>query len=518
MQAWTGLYRKYRFDNFDKIRGQHHVVQSLKNAILENKVASAYLFSGTRGTGKTSMARLLTKAINCLNRKENEYNPCGECDNCKAISKGVFPGLIELDAASNRGIDDIRNLITGVAHLPVGNVKYKVYVIDEAHMLTKEAANALLKTLEEPPSYVKFILATTEPVKILPTIRSRTLHFEFKKLTVEEIFDYLNYVVESESKIEPKEIENEALKKIAKFADGAMRDALAALEQVVAFSGDKITSNDVDRVLGLHWLNILEEFQKILIDKNIEKAIEIVNQIRESGLELFTFFEEFFKNNDNLFLNLEFEKLDKMYNLLFNLKYSNEPLIEAKMLVKLICEKETTSITSKENNEKIETVKPKQTKIQKNTSEIKNTEINPPEKKEAEATNKPQKSITNSQKNSSSKEILEAFLSKVKSTSMILWAAIKSVAKFEDNKIILAYSPKSIKIYEKTVKNEEDKLKKVAEELGIPLEIVLEGDENSKKRKILQIFGDKLKPIDYNDLPHKVKMIFSKESEDVVPF
>src|SRR6185312_5934642 len=221
------LYRKWRSQTFDEMVGQEPIVRTLKNALNSNSLAHAYLFTGPRGTGKTSTARLLAKTINCLNSKDGE--PCNECLQCREITAGNSFNVIEIDAASNRGIDSIRELREKVM-MPPSTGKYKVYILDEAHMLTTEAFNALLKTLEEPPAHAIFVLATTDVHKLLPTVISRCQRFDFKRFTTRQIVEHLRHVA-GEEKIE---VERSALELIARTAAGGMRDALSLLDQAIA--------------------------------------------------------------------------------------------------------------------------------------------------------------------------------------------------------------------------------------------------------------------------------------------
>lgn len=218
--SYKALYRTYRPQTFEDVAGQSHVTITLQNAIKENRIAHAYLFAGPRGTGKTTIAKIFAKAINCM----GENPPCNECSNCKEITLGDHPDVIEIDAASNNGVNEVRELIDKVKYAPI-NAKYKVYIIDEVHMMTPEAFNALLKTLEEPPAHIVFILATTEPHKILPTIISRCQRFDFQRVDENDIITRLKYVLEEEK----VDYEEEALAIISKLADGGMRDALSIL-------------------------------------------------------------------------------------------------------------------------------------------------------------------------------------------------------------------------------------------------------------------------------------------------
>ena len=220
--AYQALYRKYRPKNFDEVVGQEHIIQTLNNAIYQNKIAHAYLFCGPRGTGKTTTAKIFAKMLNC----ENENKPCEECENCKMASQSSHPDIIEIDAASNNGVEEVRNLIDKVKYAPLSG-KYKIYIIDEVHMMSTSAFNALLKTIEEPPAHVIFIFATTEPNKVLSTIISRCQRFDFSKVSQKDIEKRLKIVCKKEN----IEIEEEAISLIAQLSDGGMRDSLSILDQ-----------------------------------------------------------------------------------------------------------------------------------------------------------------------------------------------------------------------------------------------------------------------------------------------
>src|SRR5690554_4568063 len=241
--SYVALYRTYRPKFFKDVYGQKVIVQTLQNALLHEKFAHAYIFSGPRGTGKTSVAKIVAKTLNCLKAPVKE--PCGKCDICLGIDKGDVPDIIEIDAASNNGVDEIRDLRDKVKYAPsVG--KYKVYIIDEVHMLTQAAFNALLKTLEEPPKNVVFILATTEAHKVPATILSRCQRFDFKNIEIKDIEENLKVIVNKEN----LKISDEALYAIANTAEGGMRDALSLLDQVISFTNDEITEEDVYKVSG----------------------------------------------------------------------------------------------------------------------------------------------------------------------------------------------------------------------------------------------------------------------------
>ncbi len=276
------LYRKYRPQSFDEFVGQSSIVKILRRAIELEQISHAYLFAGPRGTGKTTLARLLAKTLNCQNLKKGDSSPCLECSNCLAFSRGNFPDLVELDAASHRGIDEIREIRDQVRFLPsVG--RYKVYVIDEAHQLTREASNALLKTLEEPPSHVIFVLATTEPHKILDTIRSRCQIFHFETLSLQEILQKLQKIIEQEG----YKADKEALEIIAKRARGSLRDAETLLQQVLILSDTKeLGSEQVAEILGeISEKEVLELFG-LLLSHNTPQALKLVQSLVEQGKDI----------------------------------------------------------------------------------------------------------------------------------------------------------------------------------------------------------------------------------------
>lgn len=275
----VALYRKYRPESFDGVIGQEHVTRVLRNAVLENKISHAYIFSGPRGTGKTTMARILAKTINCTKRKD--YNPCAKCPICIGIDEGRILDLIEIDAASNRGIDEIRDLREKVKFSPAEG-EYKVFIIDEVHMLTKEAFNALLKTLEEPPAHAIFILATTELNKVPATILSRCQRHDFRRIRIADIVGRLEYIKEKE-KID---ISPDALKAIAEASDGGLRDAISLLDQLGSIGLKKISEDDVETVLGLAPHKTVYNFITNLLNNESGKALEIVEKGAQEGIDL----------------------------------------------------------------------------------------------------------------------------------------------------------------------------------------------------------------------------------------
>lgn len=276
------LYRKYRPENFEQLIGQEHIIRVLKNAVILGKISHAYLFSGPRGTGKTSIARILAKAINCTKRKE--YNPCGKCNICVGITESRIIDLIEIDAASNRGIDEIRDLREKVKFSPTeGN--YKVFIIDEVHMLTKEAFNALLKTLEEPPEHAIFILATTEINKVPMTIISRCQRHDFKRIRLDDIVTRLSEIKDAE-KIG---ITDEALETIAESSEGGMRDAISLLDQLGSIGLSKIDEDDVENILGIAPHKMVVSFVSSLISNDKGAALSILEKTASAGTDLIIF-------------------------------------------------------------------------------------------------------------------------------------------------------------------------------------------------------------------------------------
>ncbi len=277
------LYRRWRPRKFSDFVGQQHVVTTLIHALASDRVAHAYLFTGPRGTGKTSIAKIFAKALNCL--RPNGAEPCGECVNCERIHDGIFLDVIEIDAASNRGIDEIRDLREKVRFAPAEG-KYKIYIIDEVHMLTTEAFNALLKTLEEPPKHVVFILATTEVHKIPATILSRCQRFDFKRFTLAEINGRLEEILAAEGLGGYSE---EALNLIAEHAEGGMRDALGLLEQVLAHSQGTLEAEDARAVLGLTGQAAVEAMAAALLQSDLRQAIQTLAEVNQAGKDLFQF-------------------------------------------------------------------------------------------------------------------------------------------------------------------------------------------------------------------------------------
>ncbi|MCR5419713.1 MAG: DNA polymerase III subunit gamma/tau [Lachnospiraceae bacterium] len=285
--SYTALYRKWRPDSFEDVKGQEAIVTTLKNQIMKDRIGHAYLFCGTRGTGKTTIAKIVAKAVNCENPKDG--SPCGKCKSCKAIADGSSMNVIEMDAASNNGVEDVRLIRDEVAYAPADG-KYKVYIIDEAHNLSSSAFNALLKTLEEPPSYVIFILATTEYSKIPITILSRCQRYDFKRISVDTIVERLYELMDGEG----IEAEDKALRYIARVADGGLRDALSLFDQCSSFYyGQKLTYDMVLEALGAVDTRIFSDLLCAVIARDIKNSVEILGNVVESGRDLNQFVIDF---------------------------------------------------------------------------------------------------------------------------------------------------------------------------------------------------------------------------------
>ena len=276
--AYKALYRIYRPQTFDEVVGQKYILQTIKNAINNSKIAHAYLFAGPRGTGKTTLAKLLAKGVNCT---ADSNRPCNECDNCKSIANGTNPDVIEIDAASNNGVDEIRDIIDKVKYAPISG-KYKIYIIDEVHMLSTGAFNALLKTLEEPPAHVIFVLATTEVHKVLPTIISRCQRFDFNKVSQTDIKLRIKEILEKEN----IKYSSDVVALIAELAEGGVRDALGILDQTIAYAGDNLSSEHVRDIYGVVSSAEVLDLINLILDKDIKCILKKLNEYDQQGVDL----------------------------------------------------------------------------------------------------------------------------------------------------------------------------------------------------------------------------------------
>ncbi|WP_086312029.1 DNA polymerase III, delta' subunit [Enterococcus sp. 7F3_DIV0205] len=313
--AYQALYRVWRSQRFDDVVGQKAITQTLKNAIIQKKTSHAYLFTGPRGTGKTSAAKIFAKAINCKHSIDGE--PCNECETCVAITEGRLNDVIEIDAASNNGVEEIRDIRDKAKYAPT-QAEYKVYIIDEVHMLSTGAFNALLKTLEEPPQNVIFILATTEPHKIPLTIISRTQRFDFKRISTQDIVDHLGFILKQIN----VEFEEQALYVIGRAAEGGMRDALSILDQTISFSDEKVTLTDAMQVTGSLTYEMMDQYISSCVSGDVEQALEVLESILSSGKEARRFLEDLLLYCRDLLMFQQAPNLltDKVGNLTENFK------------------------------------------------------------------------------------------------------------------------------------------------------------------------------------------------------
>ncbi len=293
--AYKALYREWRPKDFEDVVGQTHITVTLRNQIVNGRIAHAYLFCGTRGTGKTSTAKIMAKALNCLDLRDGE--PCNECEMCKKINNGISIDVTELDAASNNGIDNIRDIIEDVQY-PPQEARYKVYIMDEVHMLSTGAVNAFLKTLEEPPKNVVFILATTDPQKLPITILSRCQRFDFKRIKSDDIFERLRKIVNQQGVF----AEDKSLQLVARISDGAMRDSLSILDQSISMGSGKVDYDNLVAMLGLVTNEYLIQITDAVIDKSVEHSLKLIDEIVLSGKDINTFIKDLIGHLRNLMI------------------------------------------------------------------------------------------------------------------------------------------------------------------------------------------------------------------------
>lgn len=374
--AYTALYREWRPKNFKDVVGQDHISITLKNQIINNRIAHAYLLCGTRGTGKTSTAKIFSKAVNCLNLQGGE--PCNECEMCKKINAGLAIDVIEMDAASHNGVDNIRDIIDEVQY-PPREARFKVYIIDEVHMLSTGAVNAFLKTLEEPPSNVIFILATTDAQKLPVTILSRCQRFDFKRIRSEDISGRLRKIVEDQGIF----ADDKSLSLIARMSDGAMRDALSILDQAISMGNGKVEYEEVINMLGLVTNESLLKLTEAIIDKDVEKSIKVLDEVVFGGKDIYNYVKDLIMHMRNLMIAKISKRPEEILDMsLENINFVKQQaqkirLEEIMRAIRILQEAEEESKWSKQGRVYLELAIIKMCKIEYDTSkEVLLTRIN----------------------------------------------------------------------------------------------------------------------------------------------
>lgn len=506
--SYIALYRKYRPTKFSEIIGQEQVTDILKNQIKNGKISHAYIFSGSRGTGKTSVAKIFARAINCLNPKDGE--PCNECSACKGILDSSITDVIEMDAASNNSVENIRQIREEVNYATV-DVKYRVYIIDEAHMLSTSAFNALLKTIEEPPENVIFILATTEQSKIPVTILSRCLRFEFNKITEENIIKRLKYVL-NEEKIK---YDDDALEYIAKAADGGMRDALSILDRCIFENTEKLSFENIQKVLGTIDEQVITDIVNNILNYDSISVIENINKVAKSGKSLR---QLIYKLNEKLLdiliqnVKNKNEKenarivkiIDEMSELDNKLKNSTQPTIQLQADMVRICSINTKNITSdtdtktlnqnSENNQLIEKLNDKINLLEENVKIVsdKLNSLNVSNLEKCEKVTKHKKTnidLSNYIKFDKADEIEKCILEKGKIT---IYTMLSKSDIYIDNKTLIivtynAYSYDNLKKQENIDEIKKTLKEKLDKELEIKIELIEKEDTpNNKIEELLK--------------------------------
>ena len=516
--AYQSLYRKWRPQVFEDIIGQKHITQTLMNAISLNRISHAYLFSGPRGVGKTTTARILAKSLNC--EKGTTPHPCNKCERCIRITEGYSMDVIEIDGASNRGIDDIRDLRNKVKFAPAEG-KYKVYIIDEVHMLTTEAFNALLKTLEEPPSHVIFIFATTAPHKIPNTILSRCQWFNFRRISLEDIINKLKMIIKDEK----LEIDDQTLNIIARSSTGSMRDAESILDQIIAYCGKEITLQNVREVLGIIEEDVFFNFVDTIINNDTVKGIEIVNRIADLGGDASQFIKNlmeyihnlslikvckpevlnfqgiFTEDRERLLKQSKLIKLGKLFNIVDYLaeverkmKYTHNPWILLEMLVLKFTAGEDYSSKEieKDKDEGYLDLSKNKDIVKSDNLKVKTREEIPPKKKIQDKTKKGSFIQTKEMStNLDLNQVWPIILNKLKKTKMSVYSFIivNNLITIKNDKLIIGFNKKYIFHKESLEKKNNKTLLQelIKEEIGRPLAIECIINDNGEEDSFLEV-------------------------------
>jgi DNA polymerase-3 subunit gamma/tau len=516
--AYQSLYRKWRPQVFEDIIGQKHITQTLMNAISLNRISHAYIFSGPRGVGKTTTARILAKSLNC--EKGTTPHPCNKCERCIRITEGYSMDVIEIDGASNRGIDDIRDLRNKVKFAPAEG-KYKVYIIDEVHMLTTEAFNALLKTLEEPPSHVIFIFATTAPHKIPNTILSRCQWFNFRRISLEDIINKLKMIIKDEK----LEIDDQTLNIIARSSTGSMRDAESILDQIIAYCGKEITLQNVREVLGIIEEDVFFNFVDTIINNDTVKGIEIVNRIADLGGDASQFIKNlmeyihnlslikvckpevlnfqgiFTEDRERLLKQSKLIKLGKLFNIVDYLaeverkmKYTHNPWILLEMLVLKFTAGEDYSSKEieKDKDEGYLDLSKNKDIVKSDSIKVKTREEIPPKKKIQDKTKKGSFIQTKEMStNLDLNQVWPIILNKLKKTKMSVYSFIivNNLITIENDKLIIGFNKKYIFHKESLEKKNNKTLLQelIKEEIGRPLAIECIINDNGEEDSFLEV-------------------------------
>jgi DNA polymerase-3 subunit gamma/tau len=516
--AYQSLYRKWRPQVFEDIIGQKHITQTLMNAISLNRISHAYIFSGPRGVGKTTTARILAKSLNC--EKGTTPHPCNKCERCIRITEGYSMDVIEIDGASNRGIDDIRDLRNKVKFAPAEG-KYKVYIIDEVHMLTTEAFNALLKTLEEPPSHVIFIFATTAPHKIPNTILSRCQWFNFRRISLEDIINKLKMIIKDEK----LEIDDQTLNIIARSSTGSMRDAESILDQIIAYCGKEITLQNVREVLGIIEEDVFFNFVDAIINNDTVKGIEIVNRIADLGGDASQFIKNlmeyvhnlslikvckpevlnfqgiFTEDRERLLKQSKLIKLGKLFNIVDYLaeverkmKYTHNPWILLEMLVLKFTAGEDYSSKEieKDKDEGYLDLSKNQDIVKSDNLKVKTREEIPPKKKIQDKTK--EGSFIQTKEVSTNLDLNQVWpiiLDKLKKTKISVYSFIivNNLITIKNDKLIIGFNKKYIFHKESLEKKNNKTLLQelIKEEIGRPLAIECIINDNGEEDSFLEV-------------------------------